>query len=72
MVKDILVGALIFIAFCFVLNGFNKDQMRRYCETFSRVSGRSTEFVEYTNWSYDCIAIGENGLGISAFNLRSN
>lgn len=46
------------------------SQDRQYCANFAQKTGRATTFVQYTDWSWDCLTPGTDGKLISIDALR--
>jgi len=64
----ILVGG--FILLVWVVLGLARGLDRRACINFEKFSGRETEFVIYTGFSWDCLTPTADGKMISAGALR--
>lgn len=60
------------VALVFTIQGMDRVNLRHACDSFAQQSGFQTKFVDYTAFSYDCLAERSDGKWISTKMLRES
>lgn len=67
----ILVGVLMFVvAVGLVVRQVSHHYAVANCDRFQQVSGHEVEFVDYTFWTWDCLALTPSGQWLPVDQLR--